>query len=102
MARQEGPRKEAILDLNTYHGQQVQAKFIGGRFVVGVLKGHDQLMNLVLEDAVETLRDPHDESVLTEDTRRLGTVIVRGPQLLTLSPLNGTECIDNPFASGHL
>lgn len=73
-------------------------KFIGGRYVVGTLKGFDQLMNLVLEDVIETLRDPEDDSVLTEQTRQLGTVIVRGPQMLTLSPLDGTESISNPFS----
>lgn len=56
-------------------------------------------MNLVLEEVVETLRDPEDESVLTDQTRNLGTVIIRGPQMLTLSPLNGTESIANPFAA---
>lgn len=97
--KQDRPKKEAILDLQKYYGQQVQVKFIGGRYVVGVLKGFDQLMNLVLEDVVETLRDPEDESMLTEQTRELGTVIVRGPQMLTLSPLHGTESISNPFAA---
>lgn len=34
----------------------MRIQFIGGRLVVGKLKGFDQLMNLVLEDATETLR----------------------------------------------
>ncbi|KAM9889023.1 hypothetical protein OXX79_012440, partial [Metschnikowia pulcherrima] len=97
--KQERPKREAILDLQKYYGEKVSVKFIGGRSVVGVLKGFDQLMNLVLEDVVETLRDPEDDSVLTEKTRSLGTVVVRGPQLLTLAPLDGTEMIGNPFAA---
>lgn len=96
--KQDRPKKEAILDLRKYYDQKVLVKFIGGRLVVGVLKGYDQLMNLVLDDVVETLRDPEDDAVLTEQTRPLGTVVVRGPQMLTLSPLEGTESIDNPFA----
>lgn len=95
--RQERPKKEAILDLKKYYDQKIIVKFIGGRQVVGVLKGYDQLMNLVLEDVVEQLRDADDELILTENTRNLGTVVVRGPQMLTLSPLDGTESIDNPF-----
>lgn len=75
----------------------MQVKFIGGRFIVGVLKGFDQLMNLVLEDVVETLRDPEDESFLTDKTRQLGTVIVRGPQMLSLSPLDGCESFTPNF-----
>lgn len=89
------------MDLQKYYGQEVQVKFIGGRSVVGVLKGYDQLMNLVLEEVVETLRDPEDDSVLTDQTRKLGTVIVRGPQLLTLAPVDGTEMIGNPFAAAQ-
>lgn len=85
------------MDLKKYYNQKVVVKFIGGRQVVGVLKGYDQLMNLVLEEVVEQLRDVDDESMLTENTRELGTVVVRGPQLLTLSPLEGTESISNPF-----
>lgn len=100
-AKQDRPKREAIVDLQKYYGQKVLVKFIGGRYVVGVLKGFDQLMNLVLEDVVETLRDPEDDSILTENTRSLGKVVVRGPQLLTLAPLDGTEMIDNPFAAAQ-
>lgn len=85
------------MELKKYYDQKVLVKFIGGRLVVGVLKGYDQLMNLVLEDVVETLRDPEDDSILTDSTRSLGTVVVRGPQMLTLSPLEGMESIENPF-----
>lgn len=65
--------------------------------MIGVLKGYDQLMNLVLEEVKETLRDPEDENVLLDKTRDLGTVVVRGPLLLSLSPVDGSEVIDNPF-----
>jgi U6 snRNA-associated Sm-like protein LSm7 len=34
----------------------VRVKFAGGREVTGVLKGFDQLMNLVLDDTEETLQ----------------------------------------------
>ncbi|CAH2353428.1 U6 snRNA-associated Sm-like protein LSm7 [[Candida] railenensis] len=95
----DGPKREAILDLNKYKDQQIRVKFIGGRQVVGTLKGFDQLMNLVLDDVVETLRDPEDDSVLTKETRNLGLVVVRGPTLLTISPVDGSEIIDNPFAA---
>lgn len=35
---------------------KIRVKFIGGRQIVGVLKGFDQLMNLVLQEVEETLR----------------------------------------------
>jgi small nuclear ribonucleoprotein (snRNP)-like protein len=65
--------------------------------VTGVLKGYDQLMNLVLDEVKETLRDPEDENVLLDQTRDLGMVVVRGPLLLSLSPVAGNEVISNPF-----
>ncbi|ODV79160.1 putative U6 snRNA-associated Sm-like protein [Suhomyces tanzawaensis NRRL Y-17324] len=95
--KQEGPKRDAILDLNKYKDQRIRVKFIGGRQIVGVLKGFDQLMNLVLEDVQENIRDPEDDSVFTDATRDLGLVVVRCTSLLTISPLDGSEIIDNPF-----
>jgi U6 snRNA-associated Sm-like protein LSm7 len=34
---------------------------------------------------------------LTEKTRDLGLVVVRGPLLLTIAPVDGSEVIENPF-----
>ncbi|OWB85069.1 hypothetical protein B5S33_g3726 [[Candida] boidinii] len=103
----------------------------GSNSINGILKGFDQLMNLVLDEVKETLRgkfklficyyfvnfncsckiltpyfflqfcklytDPEDDSVLTKETRNLGLVVVRGPLLLTISPADGAEVIENPF-----
>lgn len=78
----EKPKKENILDLAKYMDKEIMVKFNGGReselalllflgvcsarderadlcasaIVQGTLKGHDQLMNLVLDDVQETLR----------------------------------------------
>ncbi|ABN67114.1 predicted protein, partial [Scheffersomyces stipitis CBS 6054] len=97
--KQEGPKRDAILDLNKYKDQVIRVKFIGGRHVTGVLRGFDQLMNLVLDDVTETLRD--DDSILTKETRQLGFVVVRCTSLLTISPADGTEEIDNPFVTAE-
>ena len=35
---------------------KVHVKCLGGREIVGVLKGYDELVNLVLDDADEYLR----------------------------------------------
>ncbi|ODQ79874.1 hypothetical protein BABINDRAFT_8066 [Babjeviella inositovora NRRL Y-12698] len=95
----DGPKREAILDLSKYQDKQIRVKFIGGRQVIGTLKGFDQLMNLVLDDVKENLADPADDSKLLGKARSLGMVVVRGPSLLTVSPLDGSEIIDNPFAA---
>ncbi|KAK3337495.1 hypothetical protein B0T19DRAFT_412816 [Cercophora scortea] len=89
----ERPKKENILDLKKYMDQRVTVKFNGGREVTGTLKGYDALMNLVLDDVEEALRD--DEG--NETTRPLGLVVVRGTLLVVISPVDGSEVITNPF-----
>ncbi|KAL8753101.1 MAG: hypothetical protein Q9184_005524 [Pyrenodesmia sp. 2 TL-2023] len=61
--------------------------------VIGTLKGYDQLMNLVLDDVKETLRDDAGN----ETTRPLGLIVARGTLLVLISPLDGSEQIENPF-----
>ncbi|CAL1207887.1 unnamed protein product [Candida parapsilosis] len=97
--RTEGPKREAILDLNKYKNEEIRVRFVGGRQVTGVLKGYDQLMNLVLEDVKEQFRDPENEGKYLDKTRDLGLVVVRCTSLLTISPVKGSEIIDNPFVS---
>ncbi|KAK9480636.1 hypothetical protein V1514DRAFT_361703 [Lipomyces japonicus] len=93
------PKKEAILDLAKYQDREIRVKFSGGLEVTGILKGYDQLMNLVLDDVVQHLRgDVEEDGKAPEDqTRSLGLVVVRGPLLLMISPVDGSEEIANPF-----
>ena len=77
------PKREAILDLAKYVNERIRVKFTGGRegasvcpppfpaphrapqpvltprpaAVTGVLKGYDQLLNLVLDEVQENLHD---------------------------------------------
>ncbi|TPX14940.1 uncharacterized protein E0L32_005049 [Thyridium curvatum] len=91
----ERPKKENILDLGKYMDKRITVKFNGGREVTGTLKGYDALMNLVLDDGHEMMRD--DEG--NERTRALGLVVVRGTLLVLVSPVDGSEEIANPFAT---
>ncbi len=69
------PKREAILDLAKYVNERIRVKFTGGREgqaislsamfrpgadglapVTGVLKGFDQLLNLVLDEVQENLQ----------------------------------------------
>jgi hypothetical protein len=43
--------------------------------------------------------DPEDDTVLTDKTRELGFVVVRCTSILTISPVDGSEIIENPFTS---
>ncbi|KAF6749545.1 hypothetical protein DFP72DRAFT_1073079 [Ephemerocybe angulata] len=85
------PKREAILDLQKYVNEKIRVKFTGGREVIGVLKGFDQLLNLVLDDVEEDVTVPNPRK------RSLGLVVLRGPTITLLSPVDGFEEIANPF-----
>ncbi|KAI0012040.1 like-Sm domain-containing protein [Xylariaceae sp. FL0662B] len=90
----ERPKKENILDLSKYMDKRITVKFNGGREVTGTLKGYDALMNLVLDEVQEVMRDDEGK----EATRSLGLVVARGTLLVVISPVEGSEEIENPFA----
>ncbi|OJJ45650.1 hypothetical protein ASPZODRAFT_167404 [Penicilliopsis zonata CBS 506.65] len=91
--KQEKPKKENILDLSKYMDKLVHVKFNGGREVTGTLKGFDQLMNLVLDEVKEVMRDDDGN----ETTRSLGLIVARGTLIVLISPADGSEEIANPF-----
>ncbi len=59
-------------------GKTVLVRLKGGRSFRGRLQGFDQHMNLVLEEA-EDISD-------SNDSVRIGTIIVRGDNVVILSP----------------
>ena len=59
-------------------GKLVLLRLRGNRSLRGKLQGFDQHMNLVLEDATEITRP--------EDIQNLGTIIVRGDNVIIISP----------------
>eukprot|EP00941_MAST-03F_sp_MAST-3F-sp1_P003529 g3529.t1 len=91
-----GP-KQSILNLGKHIDKAVRVKFQGGREVSGLLKGFDQLVNLVLDDCVEYLRDPEDSDRVTDKTRKIGLCVCRGTAVMTICPVEGMEEISNPF-----
>ncbi|CAN1176226.1 Sm-like protein LSM7, partial [Linum perenne] len=90
-------RKETVLDLAKFVDKGVSVKLTGGRQVTGTLKGYDQLLNLVLDEAVEFLRDSDDPLKTTDQTRTLGLIVCRGTAVMLVSPTDGTDEIANPF-----
>eukprot|EP00775_Hariotina_reticulata_P004767 gene4767-5017_t len=90
-------KKESAVDLAKFIDKGVRVKLAGGREVSGVLKGYDQLLNLVLDEAVEYQRDPTDPMRVTDETRNLGVVVCRGTAVTMVAPTAGTEEIANPF-----
>ena len=96
---QQRRKKESIVDLTPYLEKHIRVKFSGGREATGVLKGFDPLLNLVLDDTVEYLRDPDDPMKLTDDRRPLGLVVCRGTSVVLVCPADGMEQIANPFVA---
>ncbi|XP_070505371.1 U6 snRNA-associated Sm-like protein LSm7 [Chironomus tepperi] len=97
--KNEKKRKESILDLSKYLEKQIRVKFAGGRECSGVLKGFDPLLNLVLDNTTEYLRDADEPYKFSEDTRSLGLVVCRGTSVVLICPQDGMESISNPFVS---
>lgn len=90
-------RKESILDLSKYLEKTIRVKFAGGREASGVLKGYDPLLNLVLDNTQEYLRDTEEPYKMCDDTRSLGLVVCRGTSVVLICPQDGMESIQNPF-----
>ncbi len=59
-------------------GSFVLVKLKGGREVRGLMKSFDQHLNLVLENAEELVQD--------REPKKLGTIIVRGDNVVIVSP----------------
>ncbi|MCD6242174.1 RNA-binding protein [Candidatus Bathyarchaeota archaeon] len=59
-------------------GKIVLVRLKGGRSLRGKLKGFDQHLNLVLEDAEDTTD--------IENVKKLGSIIVRGDNVVIISP----------------
>lgn len=60
-------------------GSTVLVRLRGGKLLRGILQGYDQHMNLVLEEAEEV----SDEN---STQKRLGTIVVRGDNVMMISP----------------
>jgi U6 snRNA-associated Sm-like protein LSm7 len=86
-----------ILDLNPHLGKSVRVTFQGGREVVGILRGFDPMVNIVIDDSVEFLRSDNDPYKASGKTRKLGRVVCRGNNVTMCAPEEGYESIANPF-----
>ena len=56
MSDKKGPRKDSTLELAKLKDAAVRVKCLGGRELRGILRGFDDLVNIVLDDCEEYLR----------------------------------------------
>jgi len=61
-------------------GSTVLVKLKGEEIVRGTLKSYDMHMNLVLENSEEVMSDG--------STRKVGTIIIRGDNVILVSPMS--------------
>lgn len=74
-------------DLKKYMEKRVVLKLNANRRVGGVLRGFDQFMNIVLEDAEELEGGDAGAGAAGERTR-IGMIVIRGSSILQM------ECLD--------
>lgn len=68
----------AVKVLSDSVGKVVLIRMKGGKTIRGILKGYDQHMNLLLENSQELLEN--------NNSNDLGTIIVRGDNVVIISP----------------
>ncbi len=71
-------------DVGKWVGSRVSIITSDGRHLVGVLRGVDQLLNVVLQDAVETVYST-DAAPVTEDC---GDYVLRGDDVMCVGLVN--------------
>jgi len=64
-------------ELKSYVGSSVLIRLKGGKGIKGILRGYDQHLNLIVENA---------EEIDSESTRMLGLVLIRGDNVVLISP----------------
>ena len=72
-------------DLKNYLDKRLRIKLNANRIVTGKLRGYDQFMNLVLEEAVQINSNNENNNNENED---LGTIMIRGNSVILW------ECLD--------
>jgi small nuclear ribonucleoprotein G len=70
-------------DLKNYLDKRLRIKLNANRIITGKLRGYDQFMNLVLEEAVQI-----NNSENSNENEDLGTIMIRGNSVILW------ECLD--------
>ena len=73
-------------DLRKYMDKRLDIRMNASRRIVGVLRGYDQFMNLVLEDVEELVTNQTNQT--NQERIPLGTIMMRGNSVVLW------ECLD--------
>lgn len=71
--------KASLPDMRKYMDKRLALKLNGNRKVVGVLRGFDPYMNIVLDQSVE--------EVSANEKNEIGMVVIRGNSVVMMEPL---------------
>jgi len=67
---------------------RVDLRLNAGRHVAGVLKGYDQFLNIVLDNAIEI---KEGKSGQAPEKRELGTIVIRGNSVVMWENLDKVQ-----------
>ncbi|KAI5632665.1 LSM domain-containing protein [Phthorimaea operculella] len=67
-------------ELKKFMDKKLSIKLNAGRLVIGVLRGFDPFMNLVLDESVEETKDGNRNNI--------GMVVIRGNSIIMLESLD--------------
>ncbi|EPY33827.1 small nuclear ribonucleoprotein G [Strigomonas culicis] len=76
-------KKKALPNLNEFMEKRVLIKLQGGRSVSGTLRGVDEFMSVVLNDAVDETKNP-SVGEAEESRVALGTMVIRGSAIVEI------------------
>ena len=64
-------------DLRKFMDLRVDLRINADRRIAGIMKGYDQYMNIVLDEAIEIAKNNQGTGA-TEQNRNLGMIVIRG------------------------
>ncbi len=81
---------EPATQLESYTGKQVLVVLRGGGVVRGLFISFDNHLNIVLDRAEElAIGRPGEDPVQLDPSRHLGRIIIRGDNVVLVSPVEG-------------
>ena len=78
-------------DLRKFMDLRVDLRINGERRIAGILKGYDQFMNIVLDEAIEITQRKDANNKKEDVKRQLGTLVIRGSSIVLWENIDKVE-----------